>query len=104
MLQSNILVSKNSHCHTSHALVIGGGIAGLLSAQVLTKYFSKVTIVERDVFASEPEPRKGVPQSHHVHVLLKRGQQILEKIFPGIEADLIEAGAPVIDWTGDLLW
>ncbi|ESA38712.1 monooxygenase fad-binding protein [Leptolyngbya sp. Heron Island J] len=104
MLQSKVSISTDSHRLFSHAIVIGGGIAGLLSAQILTKYFDKVTIVERDILVSEPYHRRGVPQSHHVHVLLKRGQQILEQVFPGIEADLLKANVPVIDWTADVQW
>ncbi|KOP25400.1 2-polyprenyl-6-methoxyphenol hydroxylase-like oxidoreductase [Hapalosiphon sp. MRB220] len=80
------------------ALVIGGSIAGLLAAKVLTKYFEKVTIVERDHFPKQPEDRQGVPQAPHVHVLLKRGQQILEELFPGIDAELASLDAPSMDW------
>ena len=103
MFQFNIPEAKNS-CQTNHAPVIGGGIAGLLAAQILTKYFDRVTIIERDSLGEQPRQRQGVPQARHVHVLLKHGQQILEQIFPGIEADLSEAGVPIIDWTADLLW
>ncbi len=80
------------------ALVIGGSIAGLLAAKVLTKYFEKVIIVERDYFPKQPEYRQGVPQAAHVHVLLKRGQQILEELFPGIDAELASLDAPSMDW------
>ncbi|MCC5650021.1 hypothetical protein LC609_09260 [Nostoc sp. XA013] len=52
-----------------HALVIGGSIAGLLAAQVLTKYFNQVTIIERDHLSAQPEQRPGVPQAHHLHIL-----------------------------------
>lgn len=38
-----------------NALVIGGSIAGLLAAQVLTKYFNQVTIIERDHLSAQPE-------------------------------------------------
>ena len=31
-----------------HAVVIGGSIAGLISARVLSDYFDKVTVLERD--------------------------------------------------------
>ncbi|AFZ27787.1 2-polyprenyl-6-methoxyphenol hydroxylase-like oxidoreductase [Cylindrospermum stagnale PCC 7417] len=86
------------------ALVIGGSIAGLLAAQVLTKHFDHVTIVERDRLFQEPEQRQGLPQAHHLHVLLLRGKQILEQLFPGIEAELAESGAPAMDWTADGAW
>ena len=38
-----------------HAVVLGGSMAGLLAARVLTDHFEKVTIVERD---SYPETAK----------------------------------------------
>ncbi|WP_445633873.1 NAD(P)/FAD-dependent oxidoreductase [Nostoc sp. DSM 114161] len=86
------------------AIVIGGSIAGLLTAQVLTKYFDRVTIVERDRFPEQPEQRHGVPQAHHVHVLLIRGQQILEQLFPGIIAELTSSGTPIVDSIADCPW
>ena len=46
-----------------HAVVIGGGIAGLLAARVLTDHFERVTLVERDHFPETASPRKGLPQS-----------------------------------------
>lgn len=86
------------------ALVIGGSIAGLLAAQVLTKHFDRVTIVERDRLSKEPEQRQGVPQSQHLHVLLTRGKQILEQLFPGIEAELAHSGASAMDWIANCPW
>ncbi len=86
------------------AIVIGGSIAGLLTAQVLTKYFHHVTIIERDRFPEKPEQRHGIPQAHHVHALLIRGQQILEQLFPGIIAELTNSGAPILDSIADCPW
>ncbi|MFN6558499.1 MAG: FAD-dependent oxidoreductase [Nostoc sp. ChiSLP01] len=86
------------------AIVIGGSIAGLLTAQVLTKYFDRVIIVERDRFPEQPEQRHGIPQAHHVHVLLIRGQQILEQLFPGIIAELTNSGTPIVDSIADCPW
>jgi 2-polyprenyl-6-methoxyphenol hydroxylase-like FAD-dependent oxidoreductase len=89
-----------------HALVIGGSMAGLLAARVLADHVGRVTIVERDNFPEGPEFRKGVPQSRHTHVLMTRGRQILERLFPGLEDSLLEAGAVLIDSAEDLalLW
>lgn len=87
-----------------HALVIGGSIAGLLAARVLADHFAQVTIVERDQFPARPEPRKGVPQARHVHILLRRGELILERLFPGITAELTSCEVPLVDWTNDVLW
>jgi 2-polyprenyl-6-methoxyphenol hydroxylase-like FAD-dependent oxidoreductase len=85
------------------AIVLGGSIAGLLAARVLADHFAEVVVVERDSYPQEIAVRKGVPQARHVHTLLMRGQRILEQLFPGIEADLAEAGAPALEWTSDAL-
>lgn len=76
------------------AIVIGGGIAGLASAKVLQKYFD-------DVILYDP----GLPaQANHLHVLMKRGQTILESLFPGILNRLKDHQCPEIDWANDTLW
>lgn len=87
-----------------HAVVIGGSMAGLLAARVLLNHFKQVTVLERDRIANYPSPRSGVPQAHHVHILLTQGQRILEQLFPGLEAELAAAGAPEVNWTRDLRW
>jgi 2-polyprenyl-6-methoxyphenol hydroxylase-like FAD-dependent oxidoreductase len=85
------------------AIVIGGSMAGLLAARVLLNHFEQVILVERDRFPTQPEPRVGVPQSSHVHVLLTQGQRLLEQLFPGLAAELTAAGAPTVDWLADWL-
>jgi 2-polyprenyl-6-methoxyphenol hydroxylase-like FAD-dependent oxidoreductase len=40
-----------------------------------------------------PAPRSGTPQAWHTHGLLAGGHRALEFLFPGIEHDLVEAGA-----------
>ena len=77
----------------NHAIVLGAGIAGLATAQVLSSYFSKVTILERDVLPGEPAPRHGTPQAPHAHNLLAGGLQALQSLFPNFEDDLVSAGA-----------
>lgn len=77
------------------AVIIGASIGGLVAAQVLQKYFTKVTLIEKDSFEGE---RKGTPQSRHVHILLVKGMQILSKIFSGFEEALENAGAVKTDF------
>lgn len=89
---------------SAHAVVIGGSVAGLLAAHILTDHFDHVTIVERDRFPEEPLSRKGVPQGHHIHQVLLRGKHILEQLFPGLAAELAAAGAVSIDWGADTRW
>lgn len=80
-----------------HAVVIGTGIAGLAATQVLTSYFAKVTLVDRDEQIGSSEFRSGVPQARHAHTLLPLGQSILEKLFPGLINELLENGAIPVD-------
>lgn len=77
----------------SHAIIIGGGIAGLLAAKVAVLHFEQVTLVERDVYPEEPVFRAGTPQARHLHSLLLRGQQTLEDLFPGLKDKVIKQGA-----------
>jgi 2-polyprenyl-6-methoxyphenol hydroxylase-like FAD-dependent oxidoreductase len=79
------------------AVVIGGGIAGLLAARVLTESCDDVVVLERDKLSDEPEPRAGVPQGRHVHGLLVRGGEIMEGLFPGLYDELVQAGAHLMD-------
>ena len=87
-----------------HVIIIGAGVAGLLSAHVASRHFHKVTIVDKDSFCTEVAPRKGVPQSVHLHVLLQRGFSILEEFFPGIIEKLQKNGAVAMDWAQDSKW
>ena len=73
----------------SHAIIIGGSLAGLLASRVLAKHFDRVSIVEGDFLPEKPAPRPGIPQSRHLHVLLNRGKIILEEFFPGLEKELV---------------
>lgn len=81
----------------SQAVVSGAGIAGLLTARVLSEFYGSVTLVERDALADRPDQRKGVPQGRHLHNFLSRGTQVLEELFPGLLMELAAAGAVVDD-------
>ena len=74
-------------------MVLGGSIAGLLAARVLSEHADAVVVVERDEVRTGDEARKGVPQGRHAHGLLARGQEIFETLLPGIADDLRRAGA-----------
>jgi 2-polyprenyl-6-methoxyphenol hydroxylase-like FAD-dependent oxidoreductase len=76
-----------------HAVVLGGSMAGLLAARVLADHYRRVTIVERDQLGPDLVSRRGVPQGRHVHVLLPRGADVLEELFPGLRAEMAEHGA-----------
>ena len=86
------------------AVVIGASMAGLIAARVLSKHFEQVTVLDRDTLPEEPEGRRGVPQGQHVHVLLIRGQQALEDLFPGFVPALLARGAQRLNTGSDLAW
>ncbi len=82
----------------THAIVIGGSITGLFSAKILTKYFSQITIIEKNRLPQEPLARPGVPQSTQPHILLTKGYRILSELFPNLGTELRQKGALTIDW------
>ena len=84
------------------AVVVGSSIAGLTAAQILTNYFARVTIIDRDQMPAEPDFRRGVPQARHAHILLPRGQKILERYFPGLVDELLAKGAVAVDASRDI--
>ena len=88
----------------AHAIVIGGSIAGLLAARVLSDAFAQVTIIERDQLPAGAETRKGTPQSRHGHGLLAGGYQLIERWLPGFGAELVANGALPCDVIGDARW
>ena len=79
-----------------HAVVLGASMGGLLAARVLADAYRRVTIVERDPLPESGLDRKGVPQGRHAHVLLPRGAQILDELFPGLLPGLAAGGVPVV--------
>jgi hypothetical protein len=88
----------------THAIVIGGSMAGLLTARVLSQHFARVTLVERDPLCDTPEARKGQPQARHLHALLGNGSQLLERFFPGLLDELSAGGAVVTDAGETMRW
>ena len=78
-------------------LVLGGGLAGTLAAAALAEHCDNVMIVERDRMPSGPVPRKGVPQSRHVHNLMSSGARAIDDLLPGTIDALVAAGGQRID-------
>ena len=87
-----------------HAIVVGGSMAGLLAASVLSDHYQQVSVVERDTLPTHPQHRRGVPQSRHTHGLLASGRNVLEDFFPGISDALVDAGAVTCDIVRDCRW
>ncbi len=75
------------------AIVIGSGIAGLLSARQLSPFFEEVVLVERDRIPDALSTRSGLPQGDHFHALQPGGLEIAERLFPGLSNTLAARGA-----------
>ncbi|RSM64519.1 hypothetical protein DMB66_19530 [Actinoplanes sp. ATCC 53533] len=85
------------------AIVVGAGMAGLLTARVLSDHVDRVRILERDRLPEDAVARSGVPQGRHAHVLLAAGQRLLDGWFPGLADELVAGGAVTLD-AGQLVW
>jgi 2-polyprenyl-6-methoxyphenol hydroxylase-like FAD-dependent oxidoreductase len=80
-------------------------MSGMLAAEVLARSFAEVVIVDRrPIDAATGAFAASVPQAEHLHVLLKRGQLVLDELFPSILAELAAAGGPVNDWGETTYW
>jgi 2-polyprenyl-6-methoxyphenol hydroxylase-like FAD-dependent oxidoreductase len=83
--------------------VLGAGISGLLAAHALARRYASVILVDRRPLGPDGSFSVGVPQSDHLHVLLKRGQLIIEELFPGLLAECAATPARN-DWGGTTFW
>jgi len=88
------------------AIVIGGSLAGMCAARVLSEFADAVTLIERDAYPSGLEFRPGIPQARHVHNLLARGLREFESFFPGFEHRMLQSGAVPVEtgWDVATLW
>jgi hypothetical protein len=89
------------------AVVIGAGMAGLAAAGAVAGYFERVVVLERDRWPNQGAPRRGAPQSRHLHALLPGGERALTDLFPRFERDfagrrLRAASSDKRDSCGDL--
>jgi 2-polyprenyl-6-methoxyphenol hydroxylase-like FAD-dependent oxidoreductase len=96
--------NHDGHAQGRHAVVLGGSLAGLLAARVLSDHFDEVTLIERDAYRETAEVRRGIPQANHVHGLLLRGREVLEEFFPGLQDEMIADGVPIVDMANEIAW
>ena len=75
--------------------MLGGSIAGLLTARVLVDHFAVVLLIEPDALDGNAQVRPGVPQAHQVHTLLPAGRSQLDRWYDGFSEDLLAGGAQV---------
>jgi flavin-dependent dehydrogenase len=85
------------------AIVLGGGFAGVLAANVLARHADDVVVVEGDRYPVGPGVRSGLPQAHHNHVLVTGGARALDALLPGTVDALLAHGAHRRGLPGDAL-
>ncbi|MFC4912023.1 NAD(P)/FAD-dependent oxidoreductase [Actinomadura gamaensis] len=88
-----------------HAIVIGAGVAGVLTARALARRFARVTVIDRDALPErEPAFRPGLPQSPQIHAFWKQGVDCAEQLLPGLTRELAVHGAHQLVVPRDFLW
>ena len=87
-------------------VVIGAGVAGLMSALYLSRDGHDVVMLERDATPLPPDAdaafeweRRGATQVRHPHAFLARLRNQLRDDLPDVRDDLIAAGAYDVSWT-----
>ncbi|MEW2634565.1 FAD-dependent oxidoreductase [Streptomyces sp. NPDC048389] len=84
---------RSRHNPGRRAVVVGGGLAGMLAAKALGAHVEEVTVVERDALPDGPRSRKSLPQAHHAHLLWSGGARAIESLMPGTTDRWLAAGA-----------
>jgi 2-polyprenyl-6-methoxyphenol hydroxylase-like FAD-dependent oxidoreductase len=79
------------------AVIIGGSLAGLLSARAVADHYEEVVVLERDKLSDTPGPRMSTPQSFHLHVLLKGGENAMDRLAPGFRDAIETSGAETLN-------
>ncbi|MET9561748.1 FAD-dependent oxidoreductase [Streptomyces tauricus] len=77
------------------AVVLGGSLAGLLAARVLSDHAESVVVVERDSLPPAAAARPGTPHDGQLHTLMHGGRMQLQRLFPGFEEEARAGGAIV---------
>lgn len=74
-------------------VIAGGSLAGMLAARAVAAHFVEIIVLERDVFGAAPAPRRTTPQAHHVHMLLKGGENAIDRMLPGFRRAIEQSGS-----------
>jgi flavin-dependent dehydrogenase len=86
------------------AVVLGASVGGLLAARVLSQHFFEVVLLERDELPPYAAMRKGTPQAWQPHVVLAKGREVMEALFPGLTRALKAQGAELCDLQQDVAY
>ncbi|MEU6821089.1 FAD-dependent monooxygenase [Streptomyces atriruber] len=77
----------------SRAVVLGAGMAGMLTAGVLSGHVDEVVLVDRDRMPDTAAPRRGLPQARHAHMVMSGGASVIDALLPGTVDAWVAAGA-----------
>ena len=80
-----------------HAIVIGASLGGLCAARVLSDFYDRVTVYERDDLPDGPANRAAVPQGRHVHLLMARGAAGVRRAVPRSARRHGRRGVPILE-------
>jgi len=81
-----------------HAIIVGGSFSGMLTARVLSDFYEKVTIIEKDSSQREVfEPKDGSPQRIQIHIILPKFYDICKEYFPDFERAIMTKGSHKVD-------
>jgi 2-polyprenyl-6-methoxyphenol hydroxylase-like FAD-dependent oxidoreductase len=87
----------------SRAVVIGGSLAGMLAARAVSPHFDEVVVLDRERFTAAAGPRMSAPQSFRLHVLLKGGENAMERLVPGFRAAIEQSGSETLNPGEDIV-
>lgn len=91
----------------AEVVIAGGGVAGLAAALAMADDGHRVTVIERGAPPPGGPPslagalwlRPTAPQTEHSHTLTSLGVSVLAEHAPKVLADLLHAGASLLDLT-----
>ena len=86
-----------------NAVVIGGSLAGLMTARVLADHFESVTVLERDHIEPTAALHRSIPQGNHLHGLLAGGQRAMLSFYPNLFTNLEKLGSVRCRWGRDFV-
>jgi 2-polyprenyl-6-methoxyphenol hydroxylase-like FAD-dependent oxidoreductase len=89
---------------THGAIVIGGSIAGLLTARALVESTGSVLVLDRDDLPLQPQVRKCAGQGAQAHLLLDSGRAAVEALLPGVFEDIVEDGGLQLNFGAEVAW
>jgi 2-polyprenyl-6-methoxyphenol hydroxylase-like FAD-dependent oxidoreductase len=97
--RANRARANRARANRARVVVVGGSIAGMLAAAAVKDHVESVEIIEAHELPDGPEPRTGVPQAVHFHLLQTGGAEAFDALLPGTVDLLLAAGAHRIPMT-----